>query len=185
MSEHRTSLVLKQLPKERRFLWNLGRDKSCCNERGPTSTPEDSLKLLGVKFRWSVVPYISYILQIVKIFLFFCEVTRTFSETVMKTQKKIRWFSRTLNAQHSGDRSARHCENGFGTHWTKSAPRWVTSVNRFNKSVLSELRSLSECWYSLQFERRCVFSSSSVICFDYICTKSLLISMHYDSGLPF
>ena len=44
----------------------------------------------------------------------------------------------------------------------------VTSVNRFNKSILSESQSL--CWCSLQFERRCVFSSSSVICFEYICT---------------
>lgn len=77
------------------------------------------------------------------------------------------WKKRTL---HSGDRSAGHCENGFGTHWTKSAPRWVTSVSRFNKSILSESRSLSECWFVLQFERRCVFSSPSVICFDYICT---------------
>ena len=151
------------------------------------STPEGSLKLSGVKFRWSVVPYTSYILQIVKIFfVFLVKSPGPFRRQSWKLKKDplifTHWKKRTA---HSGDRSAGHCENGFGTHWTKSASRWVTSVNRFNKSILSESRSLSECWCSLQFERRCVFSSSSVICFEYICTKSLLISMHYDSGLPF
>ena len=148
----------------------LAETKVVAIKRGPTSTPEDSLKLLGVKFRWLVVPYISYILQIVKNFLFFWWSHPDLFRDSHENSKKIRWFSRTLNAQHSGHRSAGHCENGFGTHWTKSVPRWDTSVNRFNKSILNESRSLSECCFFSQFERRCVFSSSSVICFDYIRT---------------
>ena len=87
---------------------------------------------------------ISYILQIVKFFLFFCEVTRTFSETVMKTQKRIRGFSRT-------EKNARCTQEIVQPGIVKMALELieqnpplggVTSVNGFNTSILSEFAKL-------------------------------------------